>query len=108
MYGLTSGSSNQKITQTMVEPNNFSKNNYMNPQLIIKRLLFLALLLHGTLSLTSENLLAQVYTDDEIGFSREKVRIMFLNDGVKEADLHETVTLYREFLVNMYMSTLFG
>lgn len=80
----------------------------MKPQLIIKQLLFLALLLHGTLSLTSETLLAQVYTDEEIGFNREKVRGMFLNDGVKEADLHETVTLYRELLVNMYMSKLSG
>lgn len=64
----------------------------------IQQLLFIALLLQGTLSLTPETLSAQVYSDEEISFDREKVGEMFLSDGVKEADLHKKMTLYRESL----------
>lgn len=46
---------------------------------------------------------AQVFTDQEIGFDREKTRQELLNDGVEEKDIHKELTLARESYVNMHV-----
>src|SRR5690606_23944317 len=68
---------------------------------LVKGLLIMLLLLCGTL-----NLSAQVFTDEEIGFNREEVREMYLDEEVDEADLHRKLALFRESLLEAHLLKL--